>query len=192
LLIVSWFNTKFHTFHWRNAPIHVDKNRFGEDRMMWRGRKDGDRTSFGLSKKGLLYILSKWGLCLVSTAKSTFLSREITPFRYDFDPNPSCRGRGLNDPAKFRVHYTWGVLWKFYAGSFFDVGVYNSLGHNPLPSINFNYTSVLPPSHRGRVIRFQYKLLIGVQKDMNSRKTQVLSIPFRFFNRTEGTMHFLI
>ncbi|KAJ2987570.1 hypothetical protein HDV02_006074 [Globomyces sp. JEL0801] len=48
---------------------------------------------------------------------------------------------------------------------------------------------VLPPSHKGRAIRFTYRLLIGVQKNARSRTTQVISVPFRFFNRTntDGT-----
>lgn len=46
--------------------------------------------------------------------------------------------------------------------------------------------SVLPPSHRGKVIRFQYKLVIGVQRDVRNKVTQVFSIPFRFFNRTNA------
>ncbi|KAJ3273919.1 hypothetical protein HDV01_003750 [Terramyces sp. JEL0728] len=44
--------------------------------------------------------------------------------------------------------------------------------------------SVLPPSHRGKLIRFTYKLIIGIQKSAVSRVTQVVTIPFRFFNRT--------
>jgi hypothetical protein len=44
--------------------------------------------------------------------------------------------------------------------------------------------TVLPPSHRGKVIRFQYKLLIGIQKSVQSKVTQMVSIPFRFLNRT--------
>ncbi|KAJ3373476.1 hypothetical protein HDU91_006877 [Kappamyces sp. JEL0680] len=44
--------------------------------------------------------------------------------------------------------------------------------------------SILPPSHRGKVMRFTYKLLIGIQKDALTRVSQVVSIPFRFFNRT--------
>jgi Rgp1 len=43
----------------------------------------------------------------------------------------------------------------------------------------------LPPSHSGKVCRIAYKLLIGVQKDALQRKTKVISIPFRLFNRTE-------
>jgi hypothetical protein len=44
--------------------------------------------------------------------------------------------------------------------------------------------TVLPPSHRGKVIKFQYKLLIGIQKNLFSKVTQMVSIPFRFLNRT--------
>jgi hypothetical protein len=44
----------------------------------------------------------------------------------------------------------------------------------------------LPPSHRGKIIRFQYKLLIGIQRSAQIRTTQVVTIPFRFFNRTNG------
>ncbi|KAJ3311192.1 hypothetical protein HDV04_004196 [Boothiomyces sp. JEL0838] len=46
--------------------------------------------------------------------------------------------------------------------------------------------SVLPPSHRGKLIRFTYKLIIGIQKSAVSRVTQVVTIPFRFFNRTNN------
>ncbi|KAJ3318184.1 hypothetical protein HDV06_000771 [Boothiomyces sp. JEL0866] len=46
--------------------------------------------------------------------------------------------------------------------------------------------SVLPPSHRGKLIRFTYKLIIGIQKSAVSRITQVVTIPFRFFNRTNN------
>ncbi|KAJ3305446.1 hypothetical protein HDV03_001540 [Kappamyces sp. JEL0829] len=46
--------------------------------------------------------------------------------------------------------------------------------------------SILPPSHRGKVMRFTYKLLIGIQKDALTRVSQVVSIPFRFFNRTNA------
>ena len=50
----------------------------------------------------------------------------------------------------------------------------------------------LPPSYRGninllllgKVIRFQYKLIIGIQKDIFKKVTQIVAIPFRFFNRT--------
>ena len=48
--------------------------------------------------------------------------------------------------------------------------------------------SVLPPSHRGKVIRFQYKLEIGIQTDIMNAATRVLSVPFRFFNRTNGAI----
>ena len=44
--------------------------------------------------------------------------------------------------------------------------------------------AVLPPSHRGKVIRFQYKLIVGLQKSSRKKMTQVVTIPFRFFNRT--------
>ena len=49
--------------------------------------------------------------------------------------------------------------------------------------------SVLPPTHRGKVLRFQYKLIIGLQKSSRKKMTQVVTIPFRFFNRTniDGT-----
>ena len=44
--------------------------------------------------------------------------------------------------------------------------------------------AVLPPSHRGKVVRFHYKLVIGVQHNVMNATTRVLSVPFRFFNRT--------
>jgi hypothetical protein len=46
--------------------------------------------------------------------------------------------------------------------------------------------ATLPPSHRGKVCRIVYKLLIGVQKDALQKKNNVISIPFRIFNRTDG------
>lgn len=47
----------------------------------------------------------------------------------------------------------------------------------------------LPPTHRGRVIRFFYKLMIGVQLGTGpSSQTQIISIPFRIFNRTNRKM----
>jgi hypothetical protein len=46
--------------------------------------------------------------------------------------------------------------------------------------------SVLPPSHRGKVVKFQYKLLIGIQKNMKTKVSKVISIPFRFLNRTNA------
>lgn len=46
--------------------------------------------------------------------------------------------------------------------------------------------SVLPPSHRGRVIRFTYKLIIGVHRTGGSMQSQIFQIPFRIFNRIDG------
>ncbi|KAI8908980.1 Rgp1-domain-containing protein [Gorgonomyces haynaldii] len=45
--------------------------------------------------------------------------------------------------------------------------------------------SILPPSHRGKVCRIIYKLYIGIQRDPFSKRTKILSIPFRLFNRTD-------
>ncbi|KAJ8326714.1 Golgi membrane exchange factor (Ric1p-Rgp1p) subunit [Batrachochytrium dendrobatidis] len=46
--------------------------------------------------------------------------------------------------------------------------------------------SVLPPSHRGKVIRFNYKLIVGIQRSGKIRQSQIISIPFRLFNRTNS------
>ncbi|KAI8813823.1 Rgp1-domain-containing protein [Cladochytrium replicatum] len=43
----------------------------------------------------------------------------------------------------------------------------------------------LPPSHRGKVIRFTYKLVIGIQRGAMNQKTQIIQLPFRLFGRTE-------
>lgn len=47
----------------------------------------------------------------------------------------------------------------------------------------------LPSSHRGKVCRITYKLLIGVQRDALQSRTKVISIPFRLFNRTDGIIY---
>ncbi|KAJ3129085.1 hypothetical protein HK098_002677 [Nowakowskiella sp. JEL0407] len=51
--------------------------------------------------------------------------------------------------------------------------------------------SNLPPSHRGKVIRFTYKLVIGIQRGGVHQKSQIIQIPFRLFGRVEedGTRH---
>nr|KAJ3421987.1 hypothetical protein HK105_001612 [Polyrhizophydium stewartii] len=58
----------------------------------------------------------------------------------------------------------------------------------PGESKSFKYEimlpAVLPPSHRGRVVRFFYKLIVGIQRSGKSRQSQIISIPFRVFNRT--------
>jgi hypothetical protein len=45
---------------------------------------------------------------------------------------------------------------------------------------------VLPPSHRGRLARFSYKLVVGIQRGSITTRTQNFQVPFRLFNRVEG------
>ncbi|KAH9257433.1 hypothetical protein BASA84_000755 [Batrachochytrium salamandrivorans] len=58
----------------------------------------------------------------------------------------------------------------------------------PGESKSFKYEillpSILPPSHRGKVARFFYKLIVGIQRSGKIRQSQIISIPFRLFNRT--------
>ncbi|KAI8930293.1 Rgp1-domain-containing protein [Entophlyctis helioformis] len=63
-----------------------------------------------------------------------------------------------------------------------------SLG--PGESKSFKYEillpAVLPPSHRGKIARFFYKLIVGIQRNGRIRQSQIISIPFRLFNRTNA------
>ncbi|KAI9034386.1 Rgp1-domain-containing protein [Hyaloraphidium curvatum] len=43
----------------------------------------------------------------------------------------------------------------------------------------------LPPSHRGRLARFSYRLVIGIQRGALDRGTQNFQVPFRLFNKVE-------
>jgi hypothetical protein len=43
--------------------------------------------------------------------------------------------------------------------------------------------SVLPPSHRGKIVKLRYKLAVGIQRDAHARKTNIVYIPFRVFGR---------
>lgn len=49
---------------------------------------------------------------------------------------------------------------------------------------------VLPPSHRGRLARFSYKLVIGIQRGAINTRTQNFQVPFRLFSRVEGVLRF--
>ncbi|KAJ3163459.1 hypothetical protein HDU86_000038 [Geranomyces michiganensis] len=40
----------------------------------------------------------------------------------------------------------------------------------------------LPPTHKGRVIRFSYKLIVGIQRGGTTQKSQVFQLPFRVFS----------
>ncbi|KAI8912345.1 Rgp1-domain-containing protein [Powellomyces hirtus] len=40
----------------------------------------------------------------------------------------------------------------------------------------------LPPSHKGKIIRFSYKLIVGIQRGGTSHKSQVIQLPFRVFS----------
>ncbi|KAI8839901.1 Rgp1-domain-containing protein [Chytridium lagenaria] len=44
----------------------------------------------------------------------------------------------------------------------------------------------LPPTHRGKIIRFSYKLIVGIQRTGTSKRSQVIQLPFRVFGRVEG------
>eukprot|EP00842_Homolaphlyctis_polyrhiza_P005003 jgi/Hompol1/5503/HPOL_004481-RA len=74
-------------------------------------------------------------------------------------------------------------------GSFgaFSNGVGSNVG-SVSSSRNVKYTItlplVLPPSHRGKVVRFFYKLIVGIQRAGKVRQSQIITIPFRLFNRT--------
>ena len=43
--------------------------------------------------------------------------------------------------------------------------------------------SDLPPTHRGKIIRFSYKLVVGVQRPGMSRRSQIFQLPFKMFSR---------
>lgn len=51
---------------------------------------------------------------------------------------------------------------------------------------------VLPPSHRGRLARFSYKLVVGIQRGTMSMRTQNFQVPFRLFSRVEGELFTVI
>ncbi|KAJ3176852.1 hypothetical protein HDU87_004784 [Geranomyces variabilis] len=40
----------------------------------------------------------------------------------------------------------------------------------------------LPPTHKGKVIRFSYKLIVGIQRGGTTQKSQVFQLPFRVFS----------
>jgi hypothetical protein len=44
----------------------------------------------------------------------------------------------------------------------------------------------LPPTHRGKAIRFFYRLVIGVQHGDPHRPSHIIHVPFRVFNRVRG------
>ncbi|KAJ3106606.1 hypothetical protein HDU97_005971 [Phlyctochytrium planicorne] len=44
----------------------------------------------------------------------------------------------------------------------------------------------LPPTHRGKIIRFSYKLIVGIQRSGTSKRSQVIQLPFRMFGKVEG------
>ncbi|KNC98948.1 uncharacterized protein SPPG_05908 [Spizellomyces punctatus DAOM BR117] len=41
----------------------------------------------------------------------------------------------------------------------------------------------LPPSHRGKAIRFSYKLIVGIQRGGIAHRSQVIQLPFRVFSQ---------
>ncbi|TPX32710.1 hypothetical protein SmJEL517_g04247 [Synchytrium microbalum] len=45
--------------------------------------------------------------------------------------------------------------------------------------------SSLPPSHRGKLIRISYKLLVGIQRFGGGRRNQIIQLPFRLFGSVE-------
>lgn len=53
----------------------------------------------------------------------------------------------------------------------------------PLPSD-------LPPSHRGKSIRFNYNLIISTQRGTPNRPSHTVQLPFRVFNHISGTHFF--
>lgn len=69
--------------------------------------------------------------------------------------------------------------------------LFNDLVLGPGETKAFRYEldlpSGLPSTHRGRIVRFSYKLLISVYRPSVSSKTQVYQVPFRLFSRTDGT-----
>ena len=67
--------------------------------------------------------------------------------------------------------------------------LFSDLDIAPGESKTFTYDILLPaqlpPSYRGKVVRFSYKLVIGVQKTVMG-DTQIITVPFRVFSRTNG------
>ncbi|TPX68846.1 hypothetical protein SpCBS45565_g02868 [Spizellomyces sp. 'palustris'] len=43
----------------------------------------------------------------------------------------------------------------------------------------------LPPSHRGKAIRFSYKLIVGIQRGGIAHRSQVIQLPFRVFSQVD-------
>jgi len=46
--------------------------------------------------------------------------------------------------------------------------------------------NTLPPTHRGKVIRISYQLILGIQRDDPSKSAEIFQLPFRVYNRVEG------
>ena len=46
--------------------------------------------------------------------------------------------------------------------------------------------TVLPPSFFGKVVKINYRFVVGVQRPDMSRKAHIFRVPFRLFNRTNG------
>ena len=53
----------------------------------------------------------------------------------------------------------------------------------------FNFETILPPnlppSHRGRAMRIQYRLILGIQKSIYE-KPHLIHLPFRVFGIVDG------
>ncbi|KAJ3171320.1 hypothetical protein HK101_011265 [Irineochytrium annulatum] len=69
--------------------------------------------------------------------------------------------------------------------------LFYDLALSPGESRSFRYSIDLPPSlpptHRGKIIRFSYKLVVGIQRGGDpARRSQVIQLPFRLFGRVEG------
>ncbi|KAI9011338.1 Rgp1-domain-containing protein [Gaertneriomyces semiglobifer] len=63
-----------------------------------------------------------------------------------------------------------------------------SLGPGENQSYKYEITlpTSLPPSHRGKAVRFSYKLIIGVQRGGIAHRSQVIQLPFRVFSHVRG------
>ncbi|KAJ3217670.1 hypothetical protein HDU67_007493 [Dinochytrium kinnereticum] len=68
--------------------------------------------------------------------------------------------------------------------------LFYDLSLEPGESKSFKYElklpSELPPTHRGKIIRFSYKLIVGIQRSGTSKRSQVIQLPFRLFGKVEG------